>query len=311
MSLSFTSTILMIRPARFAFNAETADNNAFQKENQALSESYIQARALTQFDGMADILRKAGVEVIVYQDTLSPHTPDSIFPNNWVSFHAEGRVILYPMYAPNRRLERDPYILNRIEKEGYTIAEIKDYSTYEEKLIYLEGTGSLILDRENKIAYACLSPRTHLNLLITWGQDQGYRIVSFYAVDENEKDIYHTNVMMCLGHGFAIVVEEAVQNLAERNNLLDTLKNTGHEIISLSYKQMNAFAGNMLQLQNKKGEFLLMMSQKAYNALTIEQVNRIEKYTKIIFAAIDDIEQNGGGSARCMMAEIFLPTSKP
>jgi len=301
----------MIRPARFAFNAETADNNAFQKENQALSESYIQARALTQFDGMADILRKAGVEVIVYQDTLSPHTPDSIFPNNWVSFHAEGRVILYPMYAPNRRLERDPYILNRIEKEGYTIAEIKDYSTYEEKLIYLEGTGSLILDRENKIAYACLSPRTHLNLLITWGQDQGYRIVSFYAVDENEKDIYHTNVMMCLGHGFAIVVEEAVQNLAERNNLLDTLKNTGHEIISLSYKQMNAFAGNMLQLQNKKGEFLLMMSQKAYNALTIEQVNRIEKYTKIIFAAIDDIEQNGGGSARCMMAEIFLPTSKP
>lgn len=307
MSKSFSSNILMIRPAKFAFNAQTAGNNAFQKENQSLSQLEIQKRALSEFDGMADILRKAGVNVLVFQDTPEPHTPDSIFPNNWVSFHSDGSYILYPMYAENRRLERNPQVLEFIKNNGFKMNNLIDYTAYELKGKILEGTGSLILDRDNLVAYACRSPRTNLDLLNQWGQEQGYKVVAFDSVDENGHQIYHTNVMMCLGDGFAILVEDSIKQMAELQSVQHQLIESGREIIKLSYEQMNHFAGNMLQVRNNKAENILVLSQQAYNALSIDQVRAIEKYSRIVYAAINEIEQNGGGSARCMMAEIFLP----
>ncbi len=299
-----TSTILMIRPIKFQFNEETADNNAFQDKN--LKGSIAQNEALNEFDAMVESLKNAGVEVIVIEDTPEPHTPDSIFPNNWVSFHQDGNIVLYPMYAPNRRLERRMDILEKL-KERFQVNNLIDFSEYEAENLFLEGTGSLILDRENKIAYVSYSQRRNDKVLDDFSEKLGYTTVRFSAKDQNGMDIYHTNVLMCLGDRFSVICLDTITNQSEREDVVEALTKTNKEIIDISFAQMNQFAGNMLQVHNKKGESLLCMSEKAYRSLTSSQIETLKKYTEILFFPIHTIENNGGGSVRCMMAEVFLP----
>lgn len=295
-----TSQILMIRPVDFKFNAQTAVNNKFQ---QASAQSDVQTQALKEFDGFVSLLRNNGVEVTVVDDTLQPETPDSIFPNNWVSFHSGGQVFLYPMFSENRRLERREDILATLGKD-YQINNITDLSGYEAERIYLEGTGSMVLDRDNKIAYACLSLRTDQKVLEDFCAQSGYTAVTFDATDASGFPIYHTNVMMCIGNRFAVVCLESVSNAGEKTKLVQSL--SGKEIIEISLDQMNHFAGNMLQVQNKNGDPLLVMSEQAYLSLEPEQITALEQYSRLIYAPLYTIEKNGGGSARCMLAEIHL-----
>lgn len=295
-----TSQILMIRPVDFKFNAQTAVNNKFQ---QASAQSDVQTQALKEFDGFVDLLRNNGVEVTVIDDTLQPETPDSIFPNNWVSFHSGGQVFLYPMFSENRRLERREDILATLGKD-YRINNITDLSGYEAERIYLEGTGSMVLDRDNKIAYACLSLRTDKKVLEDFCAQSGYTAVTFDATDASGFPIYHTNVMMCIGDKFAVVCLESVSNADEKTKLVQSL--SGKEIIEISLDQMNHFAGNMLQVENKNGDTLLVMSEQAYSSLKPEQITALGQYSRLIYAPLYTIEKNGGGSARCMLAEIHL-----
>lgn len=295
-----TSQILMIRPVDFKFNAQTAVNNKFQ---QASAQSDVQTQALKEFDGFVSLLRNNGVEVTVIDDTLQPETPDSIFPNNWVSFHSGGQVFLYPMFSENRRLERREDILATLDRD-YQINNITDLSGYEAERIYLEGTGSMVLDRDHKIAYACLSLRTDKKVLEDFCAQSGYTAVTFDATDASGFPIYHTNVMMCIGNRFAVVCLESVSNADEKTKLVQSL--SGKEIIEISLDQMNHFAGNMLQVQNKNGDPLLVMSEQAYLSLEPEQITALEQYSRLIYAPLYTIEKNGGGSARCMLAEIHL-----
>jgi hypothetical protein len=295
-----TSQILMIRPVDFKFNAQTAVNNKFQ---QASAQSDVQTQALKEFDGFVSLLRNNGVEVTVIDDTLQPETPDSIFPNNWVSFHSGGQVFLYPMFSENRRLERREDILATLDRD-YQINNITDLSGYEAERIYLEGTGSMVLDRDHKIAYACLSLRTDKKVLEDFCAQSGYTAVTFDAADASGFPIYHTNVMMCIGNRFAVVCLESVSNADEKTKLVQSL--SGKEIIEISLDQMNHFAGNMLQVQNKNGDPLLVMSEQAYLSLEPEQITALEQYSRLIYAPLYTIEKNGGGSARCMLAEIHL-----
>jgi hypothetical protein len=299
-----TNHILMIRPVDFKFNEQTAGNNMFQI---ASSDSDVQTQALKEFDGFVDLLRKNDVDVTVVDDTLQPETPDSIFPNNWVSFHEDGSVYLYPMFSENRRLERRRDILDGL-KENFEVNHISDLSFYEQQYAFLEGTGSMVLDRTNKIAYACLSVRTDEEVLNNFCMLTGYQPVPFQAVDGSNFPIYHTNVMMCIGDRFAVICLDSIRNAEEKLNVSISLKSSGKEIIEISLEQMNKFAGNMLQVANATGESLLVMSEQAYLSLNAEQITALEQYSRIIYAPLYTIEKNGGGSARCMLAEIHLPS---
>lgn len=298
-----TSHILMIRPSAFTYNAQTAVNNAFQAESK---DNDIQQKAANEFDDFVSILQQNGVDVIVTQDTPEPHTPDSIFPNNWVSFHEDGTLLLYPMYAKNRRAERKPHVLDIISQQ-FDIRKKIDLSTYEQKNLFLEGTGSMVLDRDKRIAYACLSPRTNANVLEDFCTKMNYKAVVFDATDENNKPIYHTNVMMCVADRYVVICLDSIRDPYQKERVETTIKESGKAIIPISLSQMNHFAGNMLQIENKKGEKLLVMSTQAYESLTPEQLKLLQFFNKIIHSSLTTIETNGGGSARCMMAEVHLP----
>ena len=299
-----TSHILMIRPVNFGFNEETAGSNAFQNRNT--DKNGVHEKAVHEFDGMVNTLRNNDIDVIVVEDTINPYTPDSIFPNNWVSFHEDGTAYLYPMQAENRRLERREDILNHL-KDTFNLKHIVDLSGYENENKFLEGTGSMVPDRENKIVYVCISPRTNTDVLALFCKQAGYTAISFDAVDEHNKAIYHTNVLMCIGSKFAVICMDSIPNPHEKVLVKESLLSSQKEIIEISFEQMNQFAGNMLEVQNKAGESLIVMSQAAYNSLLESQKNSLKKYGKLVYADIRTIEDNGGGSARCMMAEVHLP----
>ncbi len=302
------STVLMIRPVRFESNPLTAGSNAFQEQPTATPAEQ-QAAAEQEFDGLVEALREAGIEVIVVGDTPEPHTPDAIFPNNWISTHADGRVVLYPMEAENRRTERRREIINRLAAEGgRQISEIVDLSDHENHGHYLEGTGSMVLDRANRIAYACVSSRTHLDPLGDFAQRMDYDVVAFEAVDRDGVPIYHTNVLMSIGEELAVICDEAIPRREQREAVLERLRATGHQVVRLSYAQLEAFAGNMLELRNRDGERVLAMSRQAYDSLDEQQRATLAANGRIVSAAIDTIESSAGGSVRCMLAEVHLPS---
>ena len=302
-----TSHIMMIRPVRFGFNEETAASNAFQDATLAAQTKHVaQEDALEQFDHMVAQLRAAGVDIIVYEDTPQPHTPDSIFPNNWISFHQSGKVVLYPMQAVNRRLERRMDIIEDLKKT-FQVEQIIDLTHFENEGKYLEGTGSMVLDRRYKIAYACLSPRTQEEVLDAFAQETGYKVVKFDASDDNGMAVYHTNVVMCVGDTFAVVCLQSIKDLDERLMVREELEKTGKQVIEISLEQMNSFAGNMLLINNKRGEKLLVMSTQAFESLTHKQRDELDDYAVLNHFDLSTIEGNGGGSARCMMAEVHLP----
>lgn len=304
-----TDTLLMIRPVAFRMNEQTAVNNYYQKVVDNLLPETVNAKAQQEFDAFVEKLRAAGINVVVVDDTVDPDTPDSIFPNNWVSFHDNGDVALYPMFAENRRSERREDILDMLEDKGFNIENIVDYTSAEEDNIFLEGTGSIVLDRVNHKAYCALSPRADEELLIEYCEDFEFTPVIFEAfqtVNGERKNIYHTNVMMCVGDTFAVICADCIDDKKERKMVLENLRGDGKEIILLTEEQLNHFAGNMLQVQGANGKSYLVMSDSARQALTKDQVAKIEKYTEILSSSLDTIEACGGGSARCMMAEVFL-----
>ncbi|MFY7666973.1 citrulline utilization hydrolase CtlX [Flavobacterium sp.] len=305
-----TDTLLMIRPVAFRMNEQTAVNNYYQKVIDGLLPATVNAKAQQEFDAFVSKLEAAGIRVIVVKDTVEPDTPDSIFPNNWVSFHDNGDVVLYPMFAENRRLERREDILDDIENAGYVIEEIMDYTAAEEDNFFLEGTGSLLLDRVNKIAYCALSPRADEELFIEFCEDFDYAPVIFEAfqtVDGMRKQIYHTNVVMCLGTDFAVLCADCIDDKQERKHVLEQLRNSGKEVILISEDQVNNFAGNMLEVTTADSKRYIVMSEAARKSLRPAQIQILEKYGEILSSSLDTIEACGGGSARCMMAEVFLP----
>ncbi|MGO4821883.1 MULTISPECIES: citrulline utilization hydrolase CtlX [unclassified Flavobacterium] len=305
-----TNSILMIRPVAFRMNEQTAVNNYYQKVIDGLLPATVNAKAQQEFDDFVQKLRAVGVDVTVVEDTLNPDTPDSIFPNNWISFHENGDVALYPMFAENRRAERREEILDQLEENGFKIENIVDYTSAEEDGFFLEGTGSLLLDRANEKAYCALSPRADEELFIEFCEDFDYAPVVFEAfqtVDGERKLIYHTNVMMCLGETFAVICAECIDDKKERKMVLDNLKNDGKEIILITEAQVNNFAGNMLEVRGVEDKNYLVMSASAHKSLTTKQIEQLEKHATILSSSLDTIEACGGGSARCMMAEIFLP----
>ncbi|WP_333600871.1 citrulline utilization hydrolase CtlX [Flavobacterium sp.] len=305
-----TNAILMIRPVAFRMNEQTAVNNYYQKVLDGLSTETVNAKAQAEFDAFVNKLRKVGVNVVVVEDTLEPNTPDSIFPNNWISFHENGDVVLYPMFAENRRAERREDILDILEDDGFEINQIMDYTLAEEDNVFLEGTGSLLLDRENGKAYCALSPRADEELMIEFCEDFEFTPVIFEAfqtVNGERKLIYHTNVMMCLGDTFAVICADCIDDKKERKMVLDSLRGDDKEIILITEDQVNNFAGNMLEVKGKNDERFLVMSESAYKSLTKKQIAQLEAHVEIIHSSLDTIEACGGGSARCMMAEIFLP----
>ncbi len=302
-----TDTVLMIEPIAFGYNAQTAENNYFQVEQQ---DSDIQGKALQEFNQFTEKLRSKGINVITVKDTLEPHSPDSIFPNNWVSFHRNGKVVLYPMFAPNRRVERRTDILENLKAKGFEIDEVDDFSAYENEDIFLEGTGSMIFDHDYKIAYGSVSLRLDEELFRKFCKKFGFTPVVFHSfqnVGDDRLPIYHTNVMMCVADKFVVICLDCIDDEMEREKVIETIKNSGKEIIEISEDQMQQFAGNMLQVQNNSGEKFLVMSETAYKSLNKNQIENIEKYCEIIYSDLNTIEVNGGGSARCMLAEVFLP----
>lgn len=300
----------MIRPVAFRMNEQTAVNNYYQKVLDGLSPETVNAKAQEEFDTFVQKLRMVGVDVIVVEDTLEPNTPDSIFPNNWISFHETGDVVMYPMFAENRRAERREDLLDILEEKGFVVNDIMDYTSAEEDNIFLEGTGSLLLDRQNGKAYCALSPRADEELMIEFCEDFEYTPVIFEAfqtVDGERKLIYHTNVMMCIGDTFAVICADCIDDKKERKMVLDSLRSDEKDIILISEDQVNNFAGNMLEVKGGDGKRYLVMSSSAYHALTKKQIAQIEQHVTILHSSLDTIEACGGGSARCMMAEVFLP----
>ncbi len=299
----------MIRPVQFRMNEQTAVNNYYQND-AGMNAEEANAKAQREFDRFVHVLKEIGVQVIVIDDDLKNDTPDSIFPNNWVSFHENGDIGLYPMFAVNRRRERRPEVLEIIENSGFEIKNIVDYTKAEEEELFLEGTGSLVLDRVNRKAYCALSPRADEELLIEFCEDFEYTPVIFTAcqtVDQERLPIYHTNVMMGVGETFAVVCLDCIDDKSERKNLTNHLKNDGKEIIAITETQVNSFAGNMLQVVGSEDKRYLVMSSAAFASLTKDQITRIEKHCAILYSDLNTIETLGGGSARCMMAEVFLP----
>ena len=308
-----TNTILMIRPIHFRMNEQTAVNNYYQKKKEAILPSTLTAKAQKEFDAFVEKLRSFGIHVIVVADTEEFDTPDSIFPNNWISFHQEGTVAMYPMFAENRRLERREDILEQVENEGFLIENVMDYTAAEKDTIFLEGTGSMILDRENSKAYCALSPRANEELFIEFCEDFEYTPVIFTAnqtVNGKREKIYHTNVMMCIAETFVVICLSSIDDKAERKHLLKHFKEDGKKVIDISEDQVDCFAGNMLQVRGKGEERFLIMSQAALESLTPSQQTQIQHHCQIISSSLETIEACGGGSARCMMAEVFLPKKK-
>ena len=311
MSQQSTSTLLMVKPHGFDYNTETAEDNHFQTGGKALSSSEITRQALDEFEAFVKEINAKGIEVIVYDDLATKATPDAVFPNNWFSTHMNGTVYLYPMFAPNRREERRQEVLNLLTQEyGFSVDRIMDLSKHEEVGLFLEGTGSMILDRPNRIIYAALSERTSKELLKQYAQEIGYALIAFtsyHNVNQKEVLIYHTNVMLCVAEDYCVVCLECIKNLTERKVVVESLKKTNKTIIEISLDQIDHFAGNMLEANNKANESFLIMSSRAYHSLSSEQIKQIEQYSKIIHTPLTTIENYGGGSARCMLAEIFLP----
>ncbi len=301
-----TKNILMVRPIHFGYNEETAASNAFQAKSSSLSNSEISELARKEFDKMVTKLQRAGINIIVAEDTSYPVKPDSVFPNNWVTFHENGIIVTYPMMSSIRRMERREDILSDLMEDFQVNKKIQleEYETIDE---YLEGTGSMIIDRPNRLVYACLSPRTSKSMLERFCKIMRYEAVPFHAVDGAGQEIYHTNVMMALGETIVVICLDTVAKMKERAMLLRKFEETGKEVVEISLEQMMNFAGNMLQVRNKDDESYLVMSEKAYSSLNQEQIKKIENHTFIITCAIPTIETYGGGSVRCMMAEVFLP----
>lgn len=299
------NTLLMIRPSRFGYNNQTAVNNAFQEApDRNISDEDIHQKALQEFDGFVDLLKNNGIDVLVIQDSNDPHTPDSLFPNNWISFHPPGTVVYYPMFAENRRLERKSSVIAEL-KNRFEVQDELDFSSYENDGLFLEGTGSFVLDRPNRIAYACVSPRTDGNLFKVVCEQLQYEPVIFEAFDAFGVPIYHTNVLMCVADRYAIINLIALPP-GDRERVVNKLEASGKSIIDIDQKQMASFAGNMLQVKDKVGETKLVMSSQAYRSLTHEQKEVLTQFDPLLHASLDTIEKYGGGSARCMLAEIVL-----
>ncbi len=299
-----TQYVLMIKPVSFTFNTETAGTNAFQRSDEANTSS--QNLALAEFNVLVQLLKDSGIQVLVVDDTAQPFTPDSIFPNNWFSTHEDGTMVVYPLYAANRRAERRADIAQMIS-DDFIMHDILDLTPAENEGRFLEGTGSMVLDRDLRICYACLSPRTNKSLLVDFCNKMGYELIAFHALDEQKQPIYHTNVVMSVGDKFMVVCFDCITNEEERHIIKQS---TSKEIVEISLAQLQHFAGNMLELINKDGEHLLVMSSRAYQSLTAQQITKLEKYAHIIHAPLTTIENLGGGSARCMIAEIFLGKKK-
>jgi len=301
--------VMMVWPDHFGYNQETAASNSFQQAEGRENFREIRAQALTEFEGLVLALKASGVEVIEFSSDNGEDTPDAVFPNNWVSFHPDGKVITYPMMAPNRRLERRLDFVTTLEKRYlFEVSEIIDISHYELEGKYLEGTGSLVLDYKHGIVYANYSPRTNSRLVKKLSELLEYRVCQFKAVDAKGQDIYHTNVLMCVAGSFSVICLDALENSDDRDQLAKSLSETGHRLIKISREQMNQFAGNMMELRNNKGESILVMSRRAYDCLTPLQIRTVEQHSTIVSAPIDTIEKYGGGSVRCMMAGIHLPS---
>ena len=311
MSQQSTSTLLMVKPYGFDYNTETAEDNHFQTGGTALSSSEITRQALHESEAFTKKISAKGIEVIVFDDLITKETPDAVFPNNWFSTHNDGTVHLYPMFANNRRKERRQEVFDLLTQEyGFSIDRIMDWSKHEDIGMFLEGTGSMILDRLNKIIYAALSERTSEELLKQYSREIGYELVAFrsyHNAKHKEVLIYHTNVMLCVAQDYCVVCLECITNLKERKAVMDSLKKTNKAIVELSLGQVDHFAGNMLEAKNKANESFLIMSSRAYKAMNQSQIIQIQKYSQIIHAPLTTIENYGGGSARCMLAEIFLP----
>lgn len=299
-------TVLLVRPARFAFNEQTAASNSFQRSLSDLSAETIQQQAFAEFDNLVQQLRAHGMNVLVLDDTPEPPKPDAVFPNNWLSTHPDGRALLYPLHAPNRRPERRADILEVLAGQ-FELREIVDFSAHEAEHHFLEGTGSIIFDHRHRLAYACLSPRTDAGLLGEVAGLLGFKPIIFRAYDAQKQAIYHTNVMMCIGAAFAVLCPESIRDEAERQLVVDSLTATGHELILITLEQVARFAGNMLTLQPATGRELLALSQSAFDALTAGQKSRLSHYCQLLPLPIPTIETIGGGSVRCMLAEVFLP----
>ncbi|HIF84066.1 MAG TPA: amidinotransferase [Flavobacteriaceae bacterium] len=300
-------SVLMIRPCNFRVNQETLENNFFQTKSIQLENDFILNQAIIEFDSLVEKMKVSGINVLVYQDDFKHDTPDSIFPNNWVTFHKDQKIAIYPMFAENRRLERSENVIVFLEENNVKINEVIDYSEAEKNNFFLEGTGSMVLDRINKKTYCSISERTSENLIEEFCSDFNYMPIifnSFHTVDSKRQKIYHTNVMMCVGKKYAVICLDSIDNKNERNKVIQSLEDDNKEIIIISEDQLNSFAGNMIELIVNKNSFLIM-SQIAYNSLNKNQIERLSKYSKIISSSVDTIEKCGGGSVRCMIAEIF------
>ena len=298
----------MIEPVAFGRNPDSARTNAFMRDATGQRPDELQAAALHEFQGLVERLQNDGVEVLVYRDSVESPSPDAIFPNNWVSFHEDGRVILYPMEPPNRRPERRKEILDWLSVEkGFRLSEVVDLSHHEAEGRFLEGTGSMVFDRPGRTVYASVSPRTTPSLLREYGARFGLRVVSFHAHDADGVPIYHTNVALALGSGVAVFCGEAVRDRSERRALVESLENGGREVVEITMEQLYAFAGNMLALENARGETLMVMSDRAFSSLRPAQLQNLERHARLVTSAIPTIEDYGGGSVRCMLAEVFLP----
>ncbi|MBM4220231.1 MAG: amidinotransferase [Gammaproteobacteria bacterium] len=300
--------VLMVRPARFGWNPETAESNRFQRAGTGTGEA---AAAAREFDTLAACLAGAGVEVIVAEDSPEPVKPDACFPNNWVSFHADGSVVLYPMLAPSRRAERRPEVIDEVKRAGFHVSRIVDLSLLERRGEFLEGTGSLVLDRPSRTAYACGSPRTTPAALAEFAARLGYRIVTFDALGPDRRPAYHTNVLMAVGEGVAVLCAEAIPDAARRSAVHAVLAESGHEVIEIDAAGMGCFAGNLLMLRARDGGARIALSEAAWRALAPDKRRRLEAHGSVVTAAIPTIERLGGGSVRCMLAEIFLPRGAP
>lgn len=299
------AALLMIRPLSFGYNEETASTNAFQ---QALNDDHIeiQKRAQKEFDDVVIKLNQNDIKAIIISDTKEPVKPDAVFPNNWISTHENGLVITYPMLAVNRRLERRLDVIEKL-KEQFVVNEVWDLSSHEDEEKFLEGTGSIVFDHSNKLAYACRSPRTHSDLIKKLCLKIGYELVLFDAIDERGGPIYHTNVMMWIGEKSAVVCLDSIRKEEDQDLILTKLIDTNHKVIAISYQQMNAFAGNMFEVKNSKGEVFILMSQTAFDSLLPGQLNEITKHAEPLIVSINTIEKYGGGGIRCMVAGIYLP----
>lgn len=302
--MPLASTILMVRPAAFGFNEETAANNYFQS-NPGIDKEQLQQKALAEFDSMVQTLRSHGITVLVIEDSKEPPKPDAIFPNNWLSTSPGGVLSVFPMYAPSRRIEKRDEILDQLAKE-FVIREVQDWGEYEAEGRFLEGTGSMVIDHDNKMIYACVSERTSLPVLEKYAAANNFQAIVFFATDKNGRPVYHTNVMMALGEGFCVLCEEAIEEEWELIAVRQLLESTGHSIIAITRDQMHQFAGNMLQVKNNDGEKYLVMSRSAFNSLRKEQKQMLEAYSTLLPIAVPTIEEVEGGSVRCMMAEVFL-----